>query len=526
MRKAIIVDDEPIIREGLLAMMDWESLGFEVVGLFEDGEDAWAYLQSHPQIDLVITDIQMDVCTGLELLRKIRDDDYRSRVLIISGYDEFHYLRDAMMMGIDNYLLKPINKEEMESALGQIQESLMLEYRKSRELFEGTQLIKNNILNQIVMNNYSIRDVSEKCEMLSIDLHTGGFQVVVLDTITRQNPVPLLEERQLCEFAIRNVVQDAIGKEEKVYAFGNQNGQTVLLFAAVASDNEGWIVETMNRISGLIARVLKIQVVAFIGRPCTFWREIHHSYESALELYDYRYFVDTSTVIDYTMKDPGTKRDAFAKEIGLYPLYEQLEQQNYESVGLQLNAVGASLEDIRVPELHLLRSVFIDFVLLCMSKLRQQEIEISEHNNSFPDFVEALFFADTKEKLFEQFQALSHTMLQLLQKLKMNRNTNLLEKVIKYIDNYYMEGLSLQQLSQQFHISAPYLGKRLKVELGQPFNEYLHQVRINNAKHLLLFSEYNTKEIAEKVGYTEPNYFYMQFKRLTGKSPLNFKKGI
>lgn len=525
-RKVIIVDDEPLIREGLHAMVDWETLGFEVVGLFEDGEDAWGFLQSYKQIDVVITDIQMDVCTGLELLKRIRDAEYRSRVLIVSGYDEFRYLREAMIKGIDNYLLKPINKEELIRSLQQIHESLLIEYRKSRELFEGTLLMKNNILNQIVMNNYSIRDVHEKCGMLNIDLQEGGFQVIVMDTIARQGEVPLLEERQLSEFAIRNVAQEAIGIDERVYVFGNQNSQIILLFAGINHQSQATISKQMEEITTLIQNVLKIQVVAFLGRLCTSWRDIHLSYQSAMELYDYRYFVDTASVIDYTKKDREKKKETLSKELGFLYLNRLVENYEYETVLKEMESMWTRLQEIQVPDLHIIRTVFIDFVLLCMSQLRQMEFEILEHASHFPKSVDALFQADSKGELFEHFIQLIHTLLQTLQKLKMNRNTNIVEKVVKFIDSHYMEVLTLQQLSQRFHISAPYLGKRLKIELGQQFNEYLHHVRIRNAKNLLLISDESAKDIAEKVGYTEPNYFYSQFKRITGKSPMEFKKGI
>ncbi|RKP54407.1 response regulator [Cohnella endophytica] len=526
LRKVIIVDDELLIREGLRSMLDWENLGFEIAGLFEDGEDAWQFLQMNNSIDVVITDIQMDICTGLELLRRIRNADYRSRVLIISGYDEFRYLREAMKMGIDNYLLKPINKDEMIGSLQQIQESLLMEYQKSRELFEGALLIKNNILNQVVMNNYSIRDVMEKCEMLGIDLYEGGFQVVVMDTITRQKNVPLLEERQLSEFAIRNVALEVIGEAENIYVFGNQNSQTIFLFAGINHRNIAMVRRRMEEVSSLVQLVLKIQVVAFMGKPCTYWREIHRSYQSAMELYDYRYFVESASVIDYTQRDPESKKEALAKELGLIRLNELLEIDDFETVLKELGLTGIRLQEIRVPDLHLIRAVFIDFTLSCMSKLRQMEFEILEHASHFPKAVEALFNADSKEKLFARFMELGDTLLKTLQRLKLNRNTNIVEKVIKFIDSHYMEGLTLQQLSQQFHISAPYLGKRLKIELGQQFNEYLHHVRIQNAKNLLLISDESVKDIAEKIGYAEPNYFYSQFKRITGKSPMDFKKGI
>ncbi|MFD0618631.1 response regulator [Paenibacillus sp. GCM10027629] len=524
-RKVIIVDDEPLIREGLHAIVDWESLGFEVAGLFEDGEDAWEFLQSNKQIDVVITDIQMDVCTGLELLKRIRDADYRTRVLIISGYDEFSYLREAMIRGIDNYLLKPINKEELIRSLQQIHESLLIEYRKSRELFEGTLLMKNNILNQIVMNNYSIRDVHEKCGMLNIDLEDSGFQVVVMDTITRQRKVPLLKERQLSEFAIRNVAHEAIAIDEKVYVFGNQQSHIILLFTGINHHSQDAISNRTEEIIALIQKVLKIQVVAFIGKPCTSWRDIYLSYQCAMDLYDYRYFVDAASVIDYSKQNREKKKETISKELGFIRLNLLIENHDYVAVLKELESTGKKLQEIQVPDLSIIRTVFIDFALLCMSQLRQMEFEILEHASHFPKSVDALFQADSKEKLYEHFIQLSQTLLETLQRLKMNRNTNIVEKVVKFIDSHYMEGLTLQELSQQFHISAPYLGKRLKIELGQQFNEYLHHVRIRNAKNLLLISGESVKDIAEKVGYTEPNYFYSQFKKITGKSPMEFKKG-
>ncbi|WP_171691737.1 response regulator [Paenibacillus germinis] len=524
-RKVIIVDDEQLIRETLPSMMDWESLGFEVVGLFEDGEDAWQFLQTHGQIDLVITDIQMDVCTGLELLKRIRSMNLHTRVIMISGYDEFQYLRSAMMLGIDNYLLKPINEDELRSSLQQVQEHFLIEYQKSQEMNEGIKLMKNNILNQIITDNYSIRDVREKCRMLGIDLDEGGFQVVVMDTIVRQNAVPLLEEKYLGQFAIINMTQEILSSDKKINVFGHQNGQIVVIFSRIQSESKEAIRLRMEEVCSLIERILKIKLVVLIGKPYTSWREISQSFLSAMELHDYRYFVDQSIIMDYGQKDVGTKKETLSKQLGMNQLHDLLDNEEYEHAEKILHRIGILIQEIVVRDLLLMRSVFIDFTLVCMSKLRQLEFEILEHNHTFPKVIDTLFETDTNEELLSRFMGIATYLLQTMQQLKVNRSTTIVERVIEFIDSHYMENVSIQYLSQNFHISAPYLGKRLKIELGKTFNDYLNFVRINKAKNLLLLSDVSTKEIAEKVGYAEPNYFYSQFKKITGKSPTEFRRG-
>ncbi|KRF09939.1 response regulator [Paenibacillus sp. Soil787] len=524
-RKVIIVDDEHLIRETLPSMIDWESLGYEVVGLFEDGEDAWHFMQANSPIDLVITDIQMDECTGLELLKRIRKANLPSRVIMISGYDDFQYLHEAMKLGIDNYLLKPVNKDELMGTLEQIQENLLLEYQKSREMNEGIMLMKNNILNQILMDNYSIRDVREKCEMLGIALDGGGFQIAVIDTIVRQKAVSLLAERHLGQFAIMNMVQEIFSQEEKVEVIGNQNGQIVVLFSGIQGQRLLSISSKMNEVCVLIHQFLKVYVIALVGKACSSWREISQSFSSAMELYDYRYFVDTFTVIDYTQKDEGTKKETLSKQLSLNLLHECLEKEEYERAEEFLHLIGKQLQEIGVRDLNVVRSVFIDITLVCLSKLRQFEFEIYEHDRAFPKSINALYEMETTELLFGKFKELVLFLVQMLQQLKVKRSTNIIEKIITFIDSHYMENMTIQILSQKFYLSAPYLGKRIKFELGQTFNDYLNQVRINKAKNLLLLSDKNTKEISEKVGYTEPNYFYSQFKKITGKSPTEFRKG-
>lgn len=186
MYKVFIVDDEPFIIEGLYDILDWPAFGLEIVGHAENGRQALDALQTTPA-DVLITDISMPVMNGLTLISEARKRHKDLKAIILSGFNEFDYLKEGMRLGIENYLLKPINVEELESTLRNTVEKL--DSQRSEELYDAydVQILKDNTLYRWLTGQIAAREFAERAELLNLSLIGPFIAVAVLRTGSGQN---------------------------------------------------------------------------------------------------------------------------------------------------------------------------------------------------------------------------------------------------------------------------------------------------------------------------------------------------
>lgn len=146
MFRVLIAEDEELIREGLKNILNWETMGFQIVYTATDGVDAYQYLENQ-SVDLIITDISMPQKNGLELIKDVREIDKNVRVIILTGYDDFDYARDALRLDVEDYLLKPIDEEELEKCVMKIKMKLQSQKEKSNlfSFLKGNIEWENNI---------------------------------------------------------------------------------------------------------------------------------------------------------------------------------------------------------------------------------------------------------------------------------------------------------------------------------------------------------------------------------------------
>ena len=176
MYKALVVDDEPIILEGFDNLISWEEFGIEISAKAENGKAALQIVREE-EIDLLITDIRMPEMSGLELLKTIRQEGKSIKVIILSGYDDFQYVKEASKYGIENYLLKPIEENELEETLLHLTEKLENEQKQQNRLQESYQLLRSNILYRWITGAIGEEELTMRAEFLDISLEKQWYQV-------------------------------------------------------------------------------------------------------------------------------------------------------------------------------------------------------------------------------------------------------------------------------------------------------------------------------------------------------------
>ncbi len=517
MHNILIVDDEPLILEGLRSVIEWEDYGLRIAGQAGNGEEALEFLHRHNEaIDILITDITMPKLTGLELIQQIKCFDSKMRFIILSGYEQFEYLKAGMSLGIENYILKPINIKELESTIEQIVEVLNQEDVEQFHAKEDQQVLRNNILNRWVTGNIDRQELLHRSKVLNISLDCSFFTVAAIRLITEhegEEGQHQLHPNQLVEECYRIAVQ-SVSKRGTVIVFIDMEGDLVLIVAESAEDeNKEEMYCMLEQIQSEIMHELGKSVWITIGSKEYTFQEVPQSYNKAKSLYVDHLMLPSYPIIDV---------DKLSKMM----LHEEKLEIDYEAFTKLL------LSGEREAANQFIAETF-EKLFGCGMITRMDNYNVAielmliakkmEKNSNFSAVFNPLLRIHTIEQLLHHVQESVNETLDQLSLVSDELSPNM-RYMVDQVSKHYREELSLKTLSQRMNMHPTYLGQLFQKEMGRSFSDYVNQFRIEKARQLLLQTTLLTNEIAAEVGYLDPAYFYRQFKKSVGISPTELRK--
>lgn len=527
MYKILLVDDEPLILQGLEHLIDWAEYGIEIAGRAASGEEAITLLEQ-TAVDIVLTDIRMPHLGGLDIIEYVKSKELNTRCIILSGYDDFAYVKKAAMLGIDNYLLKPVNKDELSDTLLNVVNKLSKRadtHKEQRYVREALNILWDSVLLRLVAGSISQQEFYEKCQFLNKDFDYERFFIAVVRIIRnhlspeRAGP----QDRSLIHYAAHNIGQEMMRDCNGVNgaAFQDQDDDLVLLFMDNGEMNEtDQIYQLLNRTIASINSLLKQEVFVTVGTIVSEQTDIHQSYAKAKSLQIYSLIYPPNQVMDVMEIDRQRNR----REANLKIKFEEFEaaivKRNKEEAARFILDVYAHLERLEQKTPTLVQNVTIEILF--------HLVRIANHNSH----TENELLLDGKEVFIQilsknRIGDIADAMVELVNQLINVRNKNdnpLIQKVLQVIHESYATDISLQSLADTLFLNVVYLGQLFKKETGQLFSAYLNQYRVEKAKELLLGTALTAKQIAQEVGYANPDYFYIIFKKITGMSPSEFKQ--
>ncbi|HEY2495061.1 MAG TPA: response regulator [Paenibacillus sp.] len=516
MRNVLIVDDEPLILQGLRSVIEWEDYGLRIAGQACNGEEALSFLQNHDEaIDILITDITMPKLTGLELIQQVKVFDSKMRFIILSGYEQFEYLKAGMTLGIDNYILKPINIKELESTLYQITEELNQEDVELFRAMGDWKVLRNNILNRWVTGDIDPQELQHRSEVLGISLEYSFFTVAVIRLITEHEGDEgqlKMHRNQLMEECYRITMQTVV-ELGTINGFVDTEGDIVLIVAEMVEDeNKERIHYVLRQVQYTIKHELEQSVWITLGSKKRIFQEVPHSYEKAKSLYVDHLMLPGYPIIDI---DQLPKMD----------LHEEKLEIDYEAFSkLVLSGERESANEFIAETFRRLLgwggltridNYNVAIKLMLMAKNM-------EKNTDFSTVFNPLFHIHTMEQLVYHVQENVTATLDQLSLVDDELSPNM-RYMVSEVSKHYREELSLKTLSQRMNMHPNYLGQIFQKEMGRSFSDYVNQFRIEKARQLLLQTTLLTNEVATEVGYLDPTYFYRQFKKAVGVSPTELR---
>ena len=529
--RVLLVDDEEDIRVGISRKMDWESLGFTLVGEAENGQEALELAEALSP-DVVLTDIKMPFLDGLELCRILTGRLPAARFVVFSGFDDFEYAKQAIQMNVFEYILKPISAPELSAVLERLRERLDTErtQRQNLELLrrryeESLPLLRELFYTRLLSGQLRPDQVQDRAGRYEIDL-PGGLWTAALVHADPAGEMGDAGRDELLLLSVKSFLEEHFslaGCRARVVLCGD----TVALLVQLSGEDRVYpLLEELDRLSLLARSYLGTHLVAGVGLACQGPEELHRCVEGARSALDYRALTGGGRVIYIGDLEPQSSAVLSFEEEDQRALSAAVklgapEQVERVARGLmeRLSQTGLSLS-----QCHL----FLLEVVTCLVRLtRSGGVAVEEVFGS--NFTGAVSISDFSS-LEELGRWLGERCLKLHDLLGRQRTDSawrLVEQAKEYIAGHYTdERLSVESLCAHIHLSPTYFSTLFKREVGMSFTAYVTQVRMDEAARLLRESDEKTYRIAERTGYSDPNYFSYVFKRRYGVSPSKFRSGL
>lgn len=534
--KVFLVEDEMVIRRGIKNSIDWEKEGYIFCGEASDGELAYPMIIKEKP-DILITDIRMPFMDGLELCKLVKKELPNIKILILSGYDEFDYAKEAIRLGVTEYLLKPISSGKLLEALNGVSESIRREKEDKdlvrkymEEMRENTEHEKQKFFEQMIAGNLSMADALETGKKYEMNLSAGMYNLLLFRfTLGEENRKSgeLLGE---AEYAIEKLT------ERLEYVFEFQRGVEGWAFLLMA-DNEEQMSERVKELSKELEEIMKnYSTIAYfggIGQPVARLRELEESFREAERALAARFTMELNRIIsveDIRMaQNVDTLDDIEITSFGEIEktrtmlekfLNNGAEDEIDEFVDVYIN----ELPEENLKSVLMRQYIIMDAYIVMMSFCEKIEGIEGEMQAQSEELKNSMKTIQTLEEIKNYIRMLLKKIIGVRDTISGRRYSDIIEIAKDQIRKTYMsDEISLNTIAAEVGMSPSYFSSIFSKEMGKTFVEYLTEIRMDRAKELLMCSSMKTSEIGYEVGYKDPHYFSYIFKKTQNCTPKEFR---
>lgn len=518
--RVILVDDEPIILRSLKAAIPWQELHLEIAGEARNGEQALQLVRETAP-HMIISDIRMPGKDGIALMKEVLAENPQRLFIFISGYGEFEYAREALREGAFDYLLKPIDHDELIEMIMRAKKHLNKQ-QENDKLLHSVQILsllaRERLFAELIEGNQSPLQHMRWLE--NSELEQGYFMAVVqLDHYLKLNEQWTIEEKRLWLFAIRNIVSEWSLNQGGLAAFPFHSGEWVLLFPDRLSERKAGLGNDLIR---QIKANTKLSCSAGFSPGMVGIDQLNEAYQKAVKALYQRFYSGEEGVYVYS----DDEEIAIASEVR-YP--KQIEESLLECV--------RKLDRQRM--LELFDEMKSEFEAQALAKDQAERMIVELTIVLYRQFEAINLTLDwSLEELLQEIHALP-TLSEMIAVLKSCFGEWILQgkenysrgdvqaviaKATSFITHNYHKDLSIEEVCEVAELSISHFCMLFKQVTGYTFLEYLTKCRIDKAKFILQNTNVKVYQVAPLVGYQDPRYFSQVFKKITGKTPSEYRE--
>lgn len=520
----IVADDEPVIVNGLKLIIDWDSLGVEIIGEALDGQELLRLLREK-EPDLIVSDICMPGLSGIDVLREIRNSDCPSKVIFISAYKEFAYAQDALKYGALNYLVKPVDTAALEQVVQDAVAAIRNESLEERNRGKLEYLERNVHARTMeeLLDRLTDGDEGAIPELERIGLFQADRQLAICvaewGRVSPEEGRWQERERKLIDFAVANIMGEIVRSIPGSTFFRKKEAFCCLL----AVEDLDQAVQLANNARDSVKSYLKIDLAVGVGGLMPNARKAVASYRQALAALERAYFIGPGQILSYnSVQEQSGKHQSTEQQAKL------LQAMITATPDLELfSTVSELLDALRLTSAgskHAALAGFYSTLMLLRQELNSMGITLELLEDFAHSFLQKMSGIATLPEMESCFRELLEDITQQLKAKLGSREIMQIKQVKEYIESHYAENITLEKISGLLYMNSSYFSTFFKKHTGENYKQYLTEVRMRQARRLLLQSELMIYEVAEQVGYNNARLFSEIFRKHFGMIPQEYRQ--
>lgn len=524
MIKMMVVEDETILREGICRVGDWEQCGVEICAAAGNGKEALELIPEKKP-DIILTDVVMPIMDGLELTRSVYEQYPEIKIILLSGHEEFEYVKKAMDCKARSYLLKPAKIEKLVEVVSAIRDEILEERSRNSEkerlqkkLEESIPIVREHYMNQLLSEvEHGEEEIQKQFEFLSIDLDTSNLAVLVGEFDSKAED---RTELRLLLLQLKEIGAEVLGSEYRYVVFEDLKDRMVVILnypeQITPKDFQLYLQGKAVRIQKEIKERANQSVSLGIGRCIRNIRQLYKAYHEAECALNYRFFMGRESVIYIGDIEREEHKDRLAMLNQEEELAESIKVGDLEGTEKQIQRYFQLLSEFAAAgQEYILEklSVFVSYLL------RLLDIKEVEGEKQWLAELERLSVELRREEhhttLSELQEQVGAVLLHITQKINQNRilrNEGIIEKAQKYIRQNLSGDVSLITVAEVVYVSPNYLSFLFK-ESGENFKDYVVRIKMEQAKEMIESGSYSLNQIAAELGYKDGRYLSQVYKK-------------
>ncbi len=523
MNQILIVDDEPVILLGIQYMLEKYCPECRVAALAVDGEDGLQKIRDL-RPDIVITDITMPQMNGLDLIRKAREEGCRARFIILSGYSDFNYARQAVSLGVEDYITKPVEEQELVEVIRRVCRSIDAGRATEAEEALRTEQYRQYVLRDVLAGNRM--DRAEKAQKLSaVGFPMSGasclcFCVFVREDAGQEFPAAELEKE------LGSLAESCLPFCRDRFILPDLQDVNCVLLLMPEEIPEKTVHNCLGMFRYACMEKLKRDVWIGCSRVHRNPGDLSETFEEARCALNYRILLREPEVIRYERISELEARDLQLPNETLSRLEEAVDSMDDDACRRVLDQLFDEWQSRPDMTLEQVKLVCLNILLTGIRKIPFVQFQLNEYLGKNLFSLETLSHFASLDQLKNWILNVLKSMNELMLNTPAGESLDVIEESKKYIRAHFTEEISLKDIADRFFINSSYFSTLFKKRTGQNYQAYVTKLRVELARKLLADSRMRIYEICETVGYSDMKHFNRVFERETGVRPADYRKSV
>lgn len=519
MLKLLIVDDEMLICKMIEKFIDWESIDIQIIGIANDGLEAYdQYILHKP--DIILTDIKMPLCDGIKFSKRVRVLDENVEFIIMSAFADFEYAQSAIKLGCVEYVLKPLDEDELEKIMIGLISKIKKNY-KDKKMIQNTKSQRNQQLLYKHMQKGNSNQITTDL-ITDININFDDYFLISInllsENINQYMDISNLKEEQI--HLMRDKITQLSEKYGQCYLFDFDNSSWVLIISGV---NMKGIVDFALEIVQYFLMTYNITISVCFSDRTSYLSNLPETYTKLTKLNRYNFYIDSTNILGYGYNCSIEEFNKLSLIDTQKDIIKNIKEGNRIQAVLLLKSILKTSKNINPLYLDEIYEICYEIIILIKKCMTDYYVALEDSEEITNISYDTLLKYNNIDKL----NAFMSEVVIRVSELFMNGpviGNKIIERSIKYMEENYDKKLSLNDISEYMAMSKNYFCYIFKKETGKNLWTYLTEIRMDKAKKLIDNTNLKTYEIAYQLGYENPNYFSKIFKKTFNMTPSEYKK--